>query len=242
MEVSELRKGFNNSRVLLAFDNMSLSIAQENALELGGHAAGGKVNNLIDRHGIDALGSVRNAGLRFYDPKIKDIEQTVRNRLLEYKTHADIVTVHGDMKSATLSTAAKTAEICGFACVAVTILTDMTDDDCRELYGYSAAEMVQRLTVRARDAGVHGIVCSPKEVKMVRQEFPEGLIITPGIRLAGSDHHDQARVGTPEQAIRDGADLLVIGRDILAEDTRAGRLNKLGRYNIAINDALFGLF
>jgi orotidine-5'-phosphate decarboxylase len=66
-------------------------------------------------------------------------------------------------------------------------------------------------------AGAHGLVCSPREVAALRAEVgPDILLVTPGIRLAGADHHDQARVATPQEALRDGADLLVVGRPITA--------------------------
>ena len=65
------------------------------------------------------------------------------------------------------------------------------------------------------DAGARGLVCSPQEVAAVRSEVGDDiLLVTPGVRPAGSETHDQARVATPEEALRAGADLLVIGRPI----------------------------
>jgi orotidine-5'-phosphate decarboxylase len=64
-------------------------------------------------------------------------------------------------------------------------------------------------------AGAGALVCSPQEVALVRAEVgPDIVLITPGVRPAGEDVQDQARVATPQQALRDGADLLVIGRPI----------------------------
>jgi orotidine-5'-phosphate decarboxylase len=74
---------------------------------------------------------------------------------------------------------------------------------------------VLRLATLAVAAGARGLVCSPQEVAAVRAEVgPDILLITPGVRPAGSDTNDQARVATPEEALRAGADLLVIGRPI----------------------------
>jgi orotidine-5'-phosphate decarboxylase len=74
---------------------------------------------------------------------------------------------------------------------------------------------VRRLAVLAVRAGARGLVCSPREVAAVRAEVgPDITLITPGVRPAGSEAHDQARVATPEDALRAGADLLVIGRPI----------------------------
>ena len=77
------------------------------------------------------------------------------------------------------------------------------------------SDMVRRLSVMAVAAGARGLVCSPREVAAVRAEVgPDITLITPGVRPAGSAVNDQARVATPEEAIRAGADLLVIGRPI----------------------------
>jgi orotidine-5'-phosphate decarboxylase len=74
---------------------------------------------------------------------------------------------------------------------------------------------VLRLSALAVEAGARAIVCSPREVSAVRAEVGSGImLITPGVRPAGSAVHDQARVATPEEAVKAGADLLVIGRPI----------------------------
>ena len=76
------------------------------------------------------------------------------------------------------------------------------------------AAVVERLTRLALEAGIDGFVCSPQEAARVRALAPEGLIVTPGVRPAGSDSGDQKRVATPTDAMRAGADLLVVGRPI----------------------------
>jgi orotidine-5'-phosphate decarboxylase len=74
---------------------------------------------------------------------------------------------------------------------------------------------VRRLAVLAVGAGARALVCSPREVAAVRGEVGPGIkLITPGVRPPGADRNDQARVATPEEALREGADLLVIGRPI----------------------------
>jgi len=78
-------------------------------------------------------------------------------------------------------------------------------------------EAVRRLAALSVAAGARAIVCSPQEVAAVRAEVGDAaVLITPGVRPAGSAAGDQARVATPEQALADGADLLVIGRPITA--------------------------
>jgi orotidine-5'-phosphate decarboxylase len=100
--------------------------------------------------------------------------------------------------------------------VAVTVLTSLGDDDL-SMIGLAGPvrDAVRRLAVLAVRAGARGLVCSPREVAAVRAEVgPDITLITPGVRPAGSESHDQARVATPEDALRAGADLLVIGRPI----------------------------
>jgi orotidine-5'-phosphate decarboxylase len=110
----------------------------------------------------------------------------------------------------------------GTAITAVTVLTSLTEDDL-EAIGIRgpAREAVVRMAVMAVGAGARAIVCSPQEVAAVREAVSDEdiVLITPGVRPAsgsGSALGDQARVATPEQALSDGADLLVIGRPITA--------------------------
>ena len=80
------------------------------------------------------------------------------------------------------------------------------------------------------DAGARALVCSPQEVALVRDAVgPDVVLITPGVRPAGADLNDQARVATPEQALADGADLLVVGRPITGADDPAAAAEQLRR-------------
>jgi orotidine-5'-phosphate decarboxylase len=99
---------------------------------------------------------------------------------------------------------------------AVTVLTSLRADDLDEvgLVGPPLAA-VRRLATLSVEAGATALVCSPIEVAAVRAEVgPEVTLITPGVRPMGTAAQDQARVATPQQALHDGADLLVIGRPI----------------------------
>ena len=102
---------------------------------------------------------------------------------------------------------------------AVTVLTSLANDDLVDigLLG-PAIDAARRLSALAVASGARAIVCSPQEVAAVRAEVGDAaVLITPGVRLeAGPSSDDQARVATPEQALADGADLLVIGRPITA--------------------------
>ncbi len=99
---------------------------------------------------------------------------------------------------------------------AVTVLTSLAEEDLGRI-GLTgpAGEAVRRLAAMSVEAGATALVCSPHEVSAVRAEVGGGItLITPGVRPTGADSQDQARVATPEQALADGADLLVIGRPI----------------------------
>lgn len=100
--------------------------------------------------------------------------------------------------------------------IAVTVLTSMSDADLGELgIQATAAEQVTRLAALAKSCGVGGVVCSAQEAKMLKAQLgPDFLLVTPGIRPADSATDDQKRIVTPQQAIQDGVDYMVIGRPI----------------------------
>ena len=103
---------------------------------------------------------------------------------------------------------------------AVTVLTSLGGAhlDAIGLAG-PPQDAVRRLALLAVQAGAGALVCSPQEVAAVRAEVgPDVVLVTPGVRAAGSAVGDQARVATPQQALADGADLLVVGRPITGAD------------------------
>ncbi len=108
--------------------------------------------------------------------------------------------------------------------VAVTLLTSLGQDDLLDV-GLSSTplENVVRLARLARDSGLDGVVCSPHEIKALRQTLPKSFtLVTPGIRPAGAETQDQKRVMTAAEAVERGSTYLVIGRPITrAEDPMA---------------------
>lgn len=100
--------------------------------------------------------------------------------------------------------------------VAVTMLTSLSQAQLTAMkWAGSAQEIVTTLAVQSVAAGARAIVCSPQEVAAVRAAVGTDVtLITPGVRPAGADAGDQQRIATPQQAIADGADILVIGRPI----------------------------
>ena len=100
----------------------------------------------------------------------------------------------------------------------VTILTSMESQDLAQVgIAGSPSDCVIQLAMLAKDAGLDGVVASAHEVEAIRRVCgPRFLIVVPGIRPLAAESNDQARVATPEQAIRAGADFLVVGRPITA--------------------------
>jgi orotidine-5'-phosphate decarboxylase len=169
------------------------------------------------RYGPTVVATVRGgSGVRvFLDLKLHDIPNTVAGAARAVaKLRPEILTVHAaggaDMIKAAVEAAPDTI-VAG-----VTLLTSIGDKDLIELgIDGSVSDAVRRMAALAVSAGARGLVCSPQEVAAVRAEVGQGiLLITPGIRLAGATSDDQARVATPEEALKAGADLLVIGRPI----------------------------
>ena len=120
--------------------------------------------------------------------------------------------------------------------IAVTVLTSMSDADLAEigLQG-SPEDNVRRLAGLAESAGLDGVVCSPREVDMLRNTMDRNFqLVTPGVRPVGAALNDQTRVATPEDAIRAGSSYLVIGRPITRADDPLAALR-------AINEGILPL-
>ena len=99
--------------------------------------------------------------------------------------------------------------------LAVTVLTSLDQSDLGALGVSGSVETHSvELARLARNAGAEGVICSPLEVGMLKSLFPEFLAVTPGIRPGGSDQGDQKRTATPVEALRAGADFIVVGRAI----------------------------
>jgi orotidine-5'-phosphate decarboxylase len=172
------------------------------------------------RAGRSVVEQVREAAAGcalFLDLKLHDIPNTVAGAARAVSgLRPDILTVHAGGGAAMIRAAADALPETLIA--GVTILTSMGPDDLAAV-GISgpAPHAVRRLALLAVDAGARALVCSPQEVALVREVVGRDvLLITPGVRPAGSSTDDQQRVATPQAAIADGADLLVVGRPITA--------------------------
>ena len=204
--------------IAVALDAPDLETAARWAGLVTPHVSTLKVGlELYLRYGPQVVASVRGAsGVQiFLDLKLHDIPATVAGAARAVaRLRPAMLTVHAAAGPAAIRAAAQAAPDARI--VAVTVLTSLDEADLGRigLAGPTSAA-VRRLAVLAVEAGARGLVCSPQEVAEVRAEVGEDImLITPGVRPAGSDINDQARVATPEDALRAGADLLVIGRPI----------------------------
>lgn len=163
---------------------------------------------------------IQKLGARvFLDLKFHDIPNTAKEAVRSaVALGVDMTTIHLAGGPAMVAESVDAAENSKTLVLGVTVLTSM-DDDTLDIVGVPrpAADQVLRLAEMGANCRLRGVVASPHEITPLREEFGHGLVIvTPGVRPAGSDKGDQRRVMTPGEAIRCGADFLVIGRPITA--------------------------
>jgi orotidine-5'-phosphate decarboxylase len=204
--------------IAVALDAPNLEIASQWAGLVTPHVSTVKIGlELYLRYGPEVVASIRGAsGVQiFLDLKLHDIPATVASAVRTVaRLRPQLITVHAAGGPAMIRAAVEAAP--GTPIAAVTALTSLSGEDLDRIgVPGGAADWVLRLAALAVEAGASGLVCSPREVAAVRNEVGPGItLITPGVRPAGADTHDQARVATPEEALSAGADLLVIGRAI----------------------------
>jgi orotidine-5'-phosphate decarboxylase len=204
--------------IAVALDAPDLETAARWAGLVAPHVSTLKIGlELYLRYGPEVVASVRGAsGVQvFLDLKLHDIPATVAGAARAVaRLRPALLTVHAAAGPAAIRAAADAAP--DSRIVAVTVLTSLGESDLARIgLAGPASDAARRLAVLAVEAGARGLVCSPQEVAAVRSEVDDDImLVTPGVRPAGSDVNDQARVATPEEAVRAGADLLVIGRPI----------------------------
>ena len=173
---------------------------------------------LFTASGPAAVQSVERCGARcFLDLKLHDIPETmVRATRAAISLGVSYLTVHASAGPTALRRIAEASAGSPLTLLAVTALTSLGTDDLRAVGIQEPVSLwTERLADVAFNAGVRGFVCSPHECAALRARFgPDVFLVTPGIRPQGTDAHDQTRVATPGEALRAGADLLVVGRPI----------------------------
>ncbi len=201
-----------------------------------------KLNSTLRRYGYKIIGQIKDLGLEvFVDLKLNDIPETlaIDGELLSPYS-PDFVTVMASAGTRAINGLVKalpaTTEVLG-----VTVLTSMDEGECQSIYGTaSLSGVAQGLGKIAIDAGAGGLICSGHEASMFRGNHPEITINCPGIRpqwatVAGDD---QRRVMTPAEAIKAGANRIVIGRPITgAKDSKDAVKRTLSEISSALGES-----
>ena len=225
--------------IIVALDYPDAPQALRLVDDLGPEADFFKVGlELFIREGPPIVEALGERGKRvFLDLKLHDIPNTVASAVRSAAAlGVDLLTVHLGGGESMLRAAAGAAGAAGgveaveatgpddpgaqpgLRLLGVTVLTSLPVTEVEEVWGREISSLrdeVLRLAELGHQCGLRGLVASAKEAEDLRRRFGPGtLIVTPGIRPAGSETHDQERVATPGGAVRAGADLLVVGRSI----------------------------
>ena len=203
--------------IIVALDVDSATEARAVVLRLGNRVNFYKVGmELYAATGMDFVRELLADGREvFLDLKFYDIPETVKRAVAQVaKGGVRFLTVHAVgsvMRAAMEGKRGSNLEILG-----VTVLTSFGPEDLDDLnYDGSIADLVARRARKAVACGVEGVVASPLEAAAVRRIVgPDTVIVTPGVRSAGADAGDQKRIATPAQAVADGANYIVVGRQI----------------------------
>ncbi len=212
-------------RIFCAFDTRDLDEALILAELLGSEIGAIKLGSeFFTAHGPEGIRRLAREGHDiFLDLKFHDIPNTVSGAVrASAELGVKLLTVHVSGASAMLEAAVDASRNANAPprIIGVTVLTSLDDQDLNRV-GQSgpASTQVTRLARVAVESGLDGIVCSPREVSMLRQgPAASVLLITPGIRPEWAVSGDQKRAATPYSAIASGADCLVIGRPITQSD------------------------
>ena len=206
-------------RLIVGLDLPDVATAEAMIGRLGDAVTFYKIGyRLIFAGGFDLVRRLSGEGKKvFIDLKLHDIGNTVKEGVESLTAlGGTFLTVHGYPQ--TMRAAVEGRGASGLKLLAVTVMTSYDDADLAEAgYGKTVSELVEQRARQARDIGIDGLIVSPHEAARMRALLgPDMVLVTPGVRPAGSDLGGQKRVMTPGDAIRAGADHLVVARPVLA--------------------------
>ncbi|MCK5777296.1 MAG: orotidine-5'-phosphate decarboxylase [Rhodospirillales bacterium] len=213
-------------RIFVALDTPDVNLAVSLAEKLQGHVGGVKLGmEFYYANGPQGARAVTAVGMPlFLDLKFHDIPNTVAGAVRStLELNPAILNVHAQGGPAMMQAAGAALDGADGEkplLIAVTVLTSLGDDDLEAIGVNDGAEnQVVRLAKLTQTCGLGGVVCSPREIKAIRAACgPDFKLVVPGIRPEWAAAGDQKRITTPAQAIRDGADYIVIGRPITGAD------------------------
>ena len=218
--------------IIVALDVESAAEARALVSRLGAHVNFYKVGmELYAAAGMEFVRELIEGGKDvFLDMKFYDIGETVKRAVAQVaRGGVRFLTVHGS--GAVMRAAVEGRGGAPLKLLAVTVLTSFDQQDLADL-GYSCAvsDLVALRVRKAMEAGIDGIVASPLEAASIRAlAGPDAVLVTPGVRSAGAAKGDQKRVATPAEAIRSGADYVVMGRQITRASDSAAEVEKVLR-------------
>ncbi len=224
----------SSKKIIVALDSNDIKKIKKTVNELKSEAYAFKIGyEFFFNHGLDGYKTIKNISPNiFLDLKLHDIPNTVRKGIKAIsKLNPLMTTIHisgGDEMMKASMVDRKKTKILG-----VSVLTSLDKRQIKKYYNNSDMNsLVKKFVKQANKLKLDGIVCSPKEIKYIRNLVSkEFLIVTPGIRLnkIKNINDDQKRVLTPSEAIKLGANYLVIGRPILKSKNPLRKLKEINK-------------
>ena len=207
----------NYNPIIVALDLASAAEARALVDRLGDSIDFYKVGlELYTAAGMPVVRELADRGKQvFLDLKLFDIGETVKRTVAVVARHpVRFLTVHSS--AVVMRAAVEGRAGSGLKILAVTVLTSFDQQDVHDLgYERTVADLVEWRVRASVDCGMDGLIASPLEARAIRGLVPPGmLLVTPGVRSDGTERGDQKRVATPADAIRAGADYVVMGRQI----------------------------
>ena len=237
--VSPKKMQIKARKVVCALDTPDIQFAIDMVRKLEPYVGAFKVGHALTlNHGLDVVCRLQDVGAEriFLDLKFHDIPNAVALAVAEAsKRGVWMMTVHIAGGPAMLAAARVEASPIALEerslLIGCSVLTSLDEKFLREDMSVSRSleDQVVYLSKLGVDYGLDGVVCSPHEIRAIRERIGhQPIIVTPGIRLPNADVQDQQRVGEPLRAIEDGANYIVIGRALTSVDDPRGSLEKMG--------------
>ena len=209
-----------NNPIFCAIDTSNIDKAKELAINIKPYVGGLKLGlEFFTSCGVAGIKQIEELGLPlFIDLKFYDIPNTVTSALKNIlEINPKFTTIHctGGRKMMTECMKLKKEMKSTTNIIGVTMLTSFDDQEISEIgFRDSVPDSINKLAGLANDCGLDGLVCSPLEAKKIKSDFPQLKLIVPGIRRSSDETNDQKRTLSANEAIINGADILVIGRPI----------------------------
>ena len=223
-----------NNPIFCAIDTSNIETATNLVSRIKPHIGGIKLGlEFFTSCGISGCHTMKEFDLPvFIDLKLHDIPNTVASALRGiFSLEPEYTTLHisGGSEMLKSSVSLKNELQSKTNLLGVTILTSFNDNTIEELgFGSSVKHSIEQLTSIAHESGLDGIVCSPQEVKHIKETYKNKLkLIVPGIRSSNNVNNDQKRTLSAKEAISAGADILVVGRPITKAKDPAESAKKL---------------